>query len=145
MFASDFKGMLLSKKFHYAGFCPLGFPTFGWALRNVLISWPWPKGPLFLGCFSVLCFPRNSVFQSNVLYPGIKGSTNLMKLSQCLWQLHWVEFRPLSGFSPFLGQEGLWKWAKSSADYFIGPYESMSGRCQEESGFRSNFPFKVPG
>lgn len=95
--------MLWNEKFHDAGFCTLGFPKFGWALRDTLISWQWPTGALFLSCFSALCFhSRNSIFQSNVLYPGIKGPTNLMNLCQCPWQLHRVEFRPLSGFSPFL-------------------------------------------
>lgn len=43
------------------------------------------------------------------------------------------------------GQKGLWNWSKSSTDYFISPNEGTSGLCQEESGFRDNFPFKGPG
>lgn len=98
MFVSDFTGTLLRGNFRYTG-----FPRFGWAFRHTLISRPWPKGALLSSCFSVLCFyVKNSIFQNNVLYPGRKGSINLMNLSQGPWQPHWVEFKPLSGFSPFL-------------------------------------------
>ena len=65
--------------------------------------------------------------------PSVRDSYTWWSSALCLVSIH------------FCSEKRLWQWAKSPADYFISPNKGMPGFCQEESGFRSNFPFQVPG